>query len=185
MPPPPDIDAMDFATIEAAVAAQTAAPVDNWHPAHCGDSEMRIARDGGWFHQGAPIGRRDMVRKFATILRREEDGGYVLVNPAERLTIVVEDAPFVAVRMRVSGTGTARRIAFQTNVGDIVIAGPDHPLRFEERDDGPHPYLRVRGRLEALVARPLYYDLAELALADGGDPPGVWSDGAFFALAAA
>ncbi len=178
MPPLPDLDTLSMDDVAALVAAQSNAPVEQWHPTHCGDSEMRIARDGTWFHQGSPIGRQAMVRKFASILRREADGGYVLVNPGEKLDIAVEDAPLVAVKMKAADG----RIAFQTNLGDLVIAGPDHPLRFEQRDDGPHPYVHIRGRLEALVARAVYYELANLAL-DGDDaPPGVWSDGAFFAL---
>ena len=178
MPPPPDLDALSMDEVAAHIAAQSPAPVERWHPTHCGDSEMRIASDGTWYHQGSPIGRRDMVRKFATILRREEDGGFVLVNPGEKLDIVVDDAPFVAVKMKVADG----RIAFQTNVGDLVIAGPEHPLRFENRADGPHPYVRVRGGLDALIARSLYYDLANLAMEGGEGPPGVWSEGRFFAL---
>ena len=178
MPPPPDLDALSISEVAALIAEQIPAPVEKWHPTHCGDSEMRIARDGTWFHQGSPIGRIAMVRKFATILRREADGGYVLVNPGEKLDIAVEDAPFVAVKMKAEGG----RIAFQTNLGDLVIAGPDHPLRFVAKDDGPHPYICVRGGLEALVARPVYYELANLALAGDDQPPGVWSDGMFFAL---
>ncbi|MBN2971717.1 DUF1285 domain-containing protein [Roseomonas aeriglobus] len=178
MPPLPDLDTLSMDEVVAQIAAQSAAPVEKWHPSHCGDSEMRIASDGQWYHQGSPIGRRDMVRKFATILRREADGGYVLVNPAEKLDITVDDAPFVAVKMKVADG----RIAFQTNVGDLVIAGPDHPLRFDTKADGPHPYVRIRGGLDALIARPLYYDLANLALEGGDTPPGVWSDGAFFPL---
>lgn len=181
MPPIPDLDTLSIEQAAAWIDAHPAAPVERWNPAHCGDSEMRIAADGSWTHQGSPIGRRDMVRKFATILRREADGGYVLVNPAERLSIAVDDAPFLAIRMKADG----RRIAFQTNVGDLVIAGPDHPIRFAECDDGPHPYVRVRGGLDALIARPVFYELAELALERGDDPPGVWSDGAFFPLVAA
>ena len=178
MPPPPDLDAMSIDAVAAWIAVHLPAPVERWNPSHCGDSEMRIAGDGSWFHQGSPIGREALVRKFASILRREDDGGYVLVNPGERLTVAVDDAPFVAVRMKAE----AGRIAFQTNVGDLVIAGPDHPIRFESRDDGPHPYVRVRGGLEALIARTVYYELAQLAL-DGDDAvPGVWSDGAFFAM---
>ena len=178
MPPPPDLDALSMTEVAALIAAQTPAPVETWHPTHCGDSEMRIARDGTWFHAGSPIGRQAMVRKFASILRREDDGGYVLVNPGEKLDIVVEDAPFVAVKMKAEHG----RIAFQTNLGDLVIAGPGHPLRFAETDDGPHPYIHIRGGLEALVARSVYYDLANLALAGEDSPAGVWSDGAFFAL---
>lgn len=178
MPPPPDLDALSMDAVAAHIAAESPAPVENWHPSHCGDSEMRIASDGQWYHQGSPIGRRDMVRKFATILRREPDGGYVLVNPGEKLDIAVDDAPFVAVKMKAEGG----RIAFQTNVGDMVIAGPDHPLRFDSRADGPHPYVRIRGGLDALIVRSLYYELANMALDSGETPLGLWSDGVFFPL---
>lgn len=178
MPSPPDLDAMSMDEVAAWIAAHPPAPVERWHPTHCGGSDMRIAADGTWYHQGSPIGRVAMVRKFASILRREESGGYVLVNPAEKLDIAVDDAPFVAVRMKAE----AGRIAFQTNVGDLVIAGPDHPLRFAATAEGPHPYVRVRGRLEALVARSVYYDLANLAIAGDDAAPGVWSEGAFFPL---
>lgn len=126
-----------------------------------------------------------MVRLFSTILRREADGGYVLVTPVEKLAIEVEDAPFVAVTMKADGEGRDTRLAFQLNTGDLVTAGSKNPLRFEEGEDGPRPYLHVRGGMEALVARPVYYDLAERALAGDADTPGVWSDGAFFPLAAA
>jgi uncharacterized protein len=143
---------------------------------------MRIARDGTWFHEGSPIGRAAMVRLFSTILRREPDGSFVLVTPVEKLSIEVEDAPFVAVELRSEGEGEGRTLAFRLNTGEVVVAGPDHPLRFEARPDGPHPYVEVRPGLDALVARAVYYELAELALAEGGSPPGLWSGGARFAL---
>jgi hypothetical protein len=143
---------------------------------------MRIARDGTWYHEGSPIGREAMVRLFSTILRREPDGSYVLVTPVEKLDIEVEDAPFVAVELKSEGEGKARVLAFRLNIGDLVVAGPEHPLRFEAGEEGPHPYLRVRDGLEALVARPVYYELANLALDEGSEPPGLWSDGAFFAM---
>jgi hypothetical protein len=140
---------------------------------------MRIARDGTWFHQGSPIGRPAMVRLFSTILRREPDGGFVLVTPAEKLDILVEDAPFVAVELKSEGEGRERSLAFRLNTGDLVVAGSAHPLRF---DTGPHPYVEVRKGLDALVVRPVYYELAEIALAEGAAPPGVWSGGVFFPL---
>jgi hypothetical protein len=146
---------------------------------------MRILADGTWLHEGSPIGRPEMVRLFSTVLRRELDGGHVLVTPVEKLSIAVEDAPFVVVEMSSEGAGADRRCAFRTNVGDLVVAGPDHPLVVEDRGHGAHPYLRVRGRLDALVARPVYYELANLALDEQAGPDGaigLWSDGAFFAL---
>lgn len=180
--PPPDFAGLSLAEIARMAEEHRLPPVDSWNPAHCGDSEMRIARDGTWFHQGSPIGRPAMVRLFSTILRREHDGRFVLVTPVEKLDIAVEDAPFVAVEVKVEGEGPAMRLAFRLNTGDVVLAGPDHPLRVEARDDGPHPYLSVRGGLDALVQRNVYYELAQLALAQDAAPPGVWSQGAFFPL---
>jgi hypothetical protein len=115
-------------------------------------------------------------------LRREPDGGFVLVTPVEKLTIEVEDAPFVAVELKSDGEGRNRSLAFRLNTGDVVIAGPEHPLRFADAADGPHPYLQVRRGLDALVVRPVYYELANIAIEEGADPPGLWSGGAFFAL---
>lgn len=160
-------------------------PVDKWNPTHCGDSAMRIARDGTWFHEGSPIGRPAMVRLFSTILRREPDGRFVLVTPIEKLDIEVEDAPFVAVELKTEGEGKDRSLAFRLNTGDMVVAGAANALRLEEGEDGPHPYLQVRSSLDALVARPVYYELANLALAEGAEPLGLWSGGTFFRLDAA
>jgi hypothetical protein len=178
--PPPDLAGLSLADIARLAEAKKLPPVESWNPDHCGASGMRIARDGSWHHEGSPIGRPAMVRLFSTILRREPDGSYVLVTPVEKLEIAVEDAPFVAVEMKSEGEGRARSLAFRLNTGDLVVAGPDHALRFAVGEEGPHPYLHVRGGLEALVARSVYYELAELALAEGAQPPGLWSGGAFF-----
>lgn len=182
--PPADLHALSLAEIARLVETAALPPVDSWHPAHYGDSEMRIARDGRWYHQGSPIVRPAMVRLFSTLLRREPDGRHVLVTPVERLDIVVEDTPFRAVEVAVEGDGDRRRLAFRLDTGDLAIAGPDRPLRFEEDADGPRPLLRVRGGLDARLARPVYYELMELALAEAADPPGLWSDGAFFPVGA-
>lgn len=185
MTPLPDLASLSLAEIAKLADEQRLPPVASWNPRHCGDSDMRIARDGTWYHQGSPITRPAMVRLFSTILRREPDGRHVLVTPVEKLDIEVEDAPFVAIEMKVEGEGGAAEIAFRLNTGDLVPAGPDHPIRFEERADGPHPYLAVRAGLEALIARPIYYDLVALALDNGSDPAGIWSRGAFFPVAPA
>ena len=174
-----DLSSLSLADIARLAEAHKLPPVDKWNPAHCGDSAMRIARDGTWHHEGSPIGRPEMVRLFSTILRREGDGSFVLVTPVEKLGIEVEDAPFVAVELRSEGEGENRTLAFRLNTGDVVIAGPEHRLRFEA---GPHPYLEVRPGLDALIARPVYYELAELALAEGAAPACLWSDGVKFAL---
>lgn len=180
--PPQDLSGLSLEQIVRLAAERKLPPVESWNPSHCGDSAMRIARDGTWFHEGSPIGRLAMVRLFSTILRREPDGGYVLVTPVEKLSIEVEDAPFVAVELKTEGEALERSLAFRLNTGDLVMAGEDHPLRFENMEDGPHPYIGVRKGLEALVARPVYYELAELALTEGAEPPGLWSGGVFFPL---
>lgn len=182
MTQPPDLASLSLAEIAKLADEQKLPPVASWNPAHCGHSDMRIARDGTWYHQGSPIGRPAMVRLFSTILRREPDGRHVLVTPVEKLDIDVEDAAFVAVEMKVEGEGAAAEIAFRLNTGDLIPAGPDHAIRFAANDDGPHPYLAVRGGLEALIARPVYYEIAALALGNGSNPAGIWSRGAFFPI---
>ena len=157
-------------------------PVDQWDPQRCGHSGMRIARDGTWYHEGSPIQRPAMVRLFATVLRREPDGSHVLVTPVEKLEIDVESTAFRAVEMHSEGEGRGRRVAFRLDSGDAVILGPDHPLRIVESEHGPSPRLLVRHGLEAELTRAVYYELAEIALQEGGEPPGVWSSGAFFPL---
>jgi len=180
--PPIALAGHSLAELAKRIGERTSPPVDRWHPAHCGDSEMRIARDGTWYHQGSPIGREAMVRLFSTVLRREPDGSHVLVTPAEKLSIEVEATAFRALTMVMEGEGETRRIAFALDSGDAVIAGPAHPLLVVDTPDGPSPRLAVRHGLEAELARPLYYELAEIALAEAHDPAGIWSDGAFFAL---
>lgn len=164
-------------------------PVDTWDPPYCGDIGMAIAADGTWTYQGSPIGRAAMVKLFASVLRRDPDGRHYLVTPVEKVDVAVRDAPFLAVEMQVDGTGPDQRLTFRTNVEDIVHCGPERPLRFAEEagSGGLKPYLTVRGRLEALVSRALYYDLVELAVAQDEAAPdrlGVWSGGVWFELKA-
>ena len=136
-------------------------PVERWHPPFCGDIDMEIGADGTWFYLGTPIGRMPLVQLFSTVLRKDSDGRTYLVTPVEKVGIRVADAPFLAVEMNVAGEGDRRVITFRTNVGDVVEAGPEHRLRFvdEEGTGGLKPYLLVRGRLEALVSRPVMYEL--------------------------
>lgn len=159
-------------------------PVERWNPAYCGDSGMRIARDGTWCHLGEPIRRPGLVRLFSTILRKDDEG-FMLVTPAEKLSIAVEDAPFLAVLMAIEGDGESQRLTFTTNVGDTAIAGGDHPLRFQPdpKSGAPIPYLHVRRGLEARLVRAVYYSLVERVVPRDGDL-GVWSGGAFFVLGA-
>ncbi len=167
--------------------AKGAPPVEKWNPEYCGDLDIRIAQDGSWHYLGTPIGRQRLVRLFASVLRKDEDGRTYLVTPVEKIGISVDDAPFLAVEMAVDGQGRDQVVSFRTNVDDVVTAGPDHPLRFEEEPgtDGVKPYVLVRGRLEALVTRALLYDLAELAEeaeSDGRRRLGIWSGGMFFPM---
>ena len=176
--PPITIAGQSLASLAAAISERRAPPVDRWDPPHCGHSSMRIAADGTWFHDGTPISRPAMVRLFSTVLRREADGSHVLVTPVEKLAIDVEVTAFRAIAMTQEGEGQHRRIAFELDSGDAVILGAENPLRMIEET----PRVLVRHGLEALVVRPLYYELAEIALAEGHEPPGVWSDGCFFPL---
>jgi hypothetical protein len=162
-------------------------PVEKWNPPFCGDLDMRIATDGTWFYLGTPIGRPGLVRLFSTILRREADGSYVLVTPVEKVGIKVDDAPFVAVRVDAEGKGREQTLSFMTNVGDTAVAGADHALRvsFRGPEREPRPYVHVRGGLEARIARPVFYELVNLAeerATDTGRELGVWSGGVFFSL---
>ncbi|MGB8818399.1 MAG: DUF1285 domain-containing protein [Rhizobiaceae bacterium] len=162
-------------------------PVDKWNPPFCGDIDMEIRADGTWFYMGTPIGRAPLVRLFSTVLRKDEDGRTYLVTPVEKVGIRIEDAPFLAVEMAVSETGNGPGLTFRTNVGDIVEANADHPLRFEiePQTGGLKPYLRVRGRLEALVSRPVMYDLVargETINLDGTDWFAVRSGKSIFAI---
>jgi hypothetical protein len=164
--------------VEAPSSIEAPSSMEDWHPLHCGESLMRIAPDGTWFHEGAPIGRKELVRLFSTLLRKD-DTGFVLVTPAEKLSILVEDAPFIAVLLEVEGAGTGQQLHFTTNVGDVVTAGADNALHFKTVDEAPLPYLHVRRGLTAKAARPVYYQLADLAVMHQ-DRLGVWSGGTFF-----
>ena len=179
---PADLSRFSLSAIADLVAIQKSPSVENWNPPFCGHSQMQIRRDGSWFHEGSPITRETMVRLFSSILRREADGSYSLVTPVERLTIDVEDVPFVAVEVKNSGAGQSRSLAFRLNTGDLVIAGPDNPLRFAQSHGEPSPYLMVRGGMEALISRSVFYELADCALEAASEPLGLWSNGHFFAM---
>jgi hypothetical protein len=155
-------------------------PVHLWHPAHCGEIDIVIARNGQWFHEGTPIGREALVRLFSTVLRKDPDG-YYLVTPVEMMKITVEDAPFTAVQ--VDRVGEA--LSFTTNVGDVVEAGPDNAIRVsaDPVTGEPRPYLHVRRGLEARLRRPVFYELVEMAKerdTPQGPTLGVTSNGVWF-----
>ena len=174
----------------AAAKGDRLPPVETWHPPYCGDIGMRIAADGTWYYQNSPIGRVALVKLFSRILRKDSDGRTYLVTPVEKVDVAVADAPFLAVEMQVENPGGRdQRLIFRTNVDDVVTCGESHPLRFvsEAADGGLKPYILVRGRLEALVTRSLYYDLVELAVDGAGAHAGelgIWSGGVFHPLKA-
>ncbi|MEH6808067.1 MAG: DUF1285 domain-containing protein [Hyphomonas oceanitis] len=165
-------------------------PVDSWNPQNCGDIDMAIRADGSWWHEGGRMNRERMVKMFSRILRKDEDGKTYLVTPYEKVVVDVEDAPFIAVRVdRAGEAGPQQALAFLTNVGDVAVAGPDNPIRVEtDAETGePAPYVLVRGRLEAKIARAAFYELVDMAETDPKDESvlGVWSQGVFFPIGAA
>jgi len=162
-------------------------PVHLWNPERSADINMEIRADGSWWHEGDPINRERLVKLFSRILRKDEDGSVWLVTPYEKVIVHVADAPFLAVRVERAGeAGPQQTLAFVTNLGDVTLAGPDARLRVEtDPETGePSPYVLVRGQLEAKLARPVFYELANMAepAPDGSDMLGVWSQGVFFPL---
>lgn len=171
----------------AATQGKGLPPVDKWNPDFCGDLDMEIKADGTWFYMGTPIGRPALVRLFSTVVRKDSDGRTYLVTPVEKVGIRVEDAPFLAVELNVSGQGREQIMTFRTNVGDVVEASVDNPLRFviDEANGGLKPYVLVRGRLEALLARPVMYELVshgEDIAVDGETMFAVRSSGEIFPI---
>lgn len=155
-------------------------------PSSC-EFDMHIAPDGTWFYHGSPIGRNSLVQLFARVLFRDQAGDYWLVTPAEHGRISVEDAPFTAVELAVDGAGPEQALHLRTNLDDWVTLDAEHPLRITHHPSTgePRPYILVRGRLEALITRSVFYELVELGgerAFDGGTGYGVWSKGVFFPL---
>lgn len=151
-------------------------------PQECGDVGLRIGRDGTWYYQDSPIGRKPLVKLFASVLRLEKDGQFYLVTPAEKALIHVEDAPFLAVAMTIEGSDKRQRLTFRTNLDETVEAGLKHPLSFRTEKNGSFtPFVLVRDGLKARLNRPVYYELVAAAVNDGkGKTLGVWSGGRFF-----
>lgn len=151
----------------------------------CGDFGIKIGFDGTWYYHGSPIGRLPLVRLFSTILRKDADGGYWLITPVEKGRIEVDDVPFIGVELIVEGSGTEQKLKVRTNLDDIVMIGPDHPLNVEQDAETaePRPYVRIRDNLDARLNRPVFYQLVDLGeehVREGERVLGVWSDGTFF-----
>lgn len=179
---------LSLAEAAAMMADQHLPPVERWDPPDRGDSHIEIRADGSWWHKGEQIHRPALVRLFASILRRERDGSYWLVTPHEKQRITVIDLPFRAVEMLSEGEGVERQLLFRLDTGELVAANADHPLSFQADASEPRPALHVRGPiacgLAARIGRSLYYEIVELSLLEGDDPPSIWSGGARFVLAA-
>lgn len=177
--PPPELAGLSLTEIAELVAARKLPPVDRWQPEQVTDSHMRIAADGRWYHQGGEITRPAMVRAFASLLWRDDDGRHWLVTPQEKAAIDVEDAAFVAIDMERKGDA----LAFRLNTDDLVVAGPEHPIRAAGDPEVPALYLGVRHGTEARLNRSTYAQLAEIAL--NSDDLTVTSQGTTFSLAPA
>ena len=174
-------DLLNLETLVAQVADKELPPVKNWHPQHERVINMRIDRGGAWYYEGSRIERQRMVALFSTVLRRDGDQ-YFLVTPSEKLQIEVEDAPFVALLMDVTGEGGAQQLNFTDNCGNQFVADQQHPVWMAEKSGEELPYVMVRENLPAIIARPVFYHLADLA-EDHDGVLGVWSAGQFFNLA--
>ena len=160
-----------------------ALPVEKWHPENCGDMDMVIRKDGSWWHEGTRITRAPLIKLFSRVLRKDDDGETYLVTPVEKIRITVDCAHFLAIRVDVKGAGTTQRLFFTTNMGDVIEVNDTHPLRVETdpKTLEPTPFVRVRGRLDALLGRAVFYELVEHAI-EVGNQLGVYSGGRFYPL---
>lgn len=170
---------------------QKAAPVDQWNPPYCGDIDMRIGRDGLWYYMGTPIGRMPLVKLFASVLRKDEDGKTYLVTPVEKIGIVVEDGHFLGVEMHVEGRGERQVLSIRTQTEEWVTISDEHPMHFAPDQLGEGeignivPYIHMRGRLECRINRPVFYDMIELGVEkeiEGINWFGIWSSGEFYPM---
>lgn len=171
-----------------AQSAERLAYSASWQPTELGCSEMRIAKDGRWFHQGSVIKRAALLQLFSRLLRREGEQ-YFLVTPVEKLSIEVEDAPFVSIDSCVQGAGREQNIYVTTNLNDVLAVGPEHPLRVEldPLSQEPSPYVSIGNQLEVRLQRSDFYHLVEYGeeiVVDGQSVLGLWSQGEFYVLGA-
>jgi uncharacterized protein len=155
-----------------------------WDPPFCGDIDMRIAKDGTWFHEGRPIRRQALAKLFSTILMTDDSAEFFLVTPVEKVRIEVEDCPFVANQMEIIQSEGQQQIVLTTNMGEILTVDSEHPIKVTSTgaQAEPHPIVHVRNGLQALINRPVFYRLVEAAVENDSNELGVWSKGQFFSL---
>ena len=177
------IAALKASATDGTASEKRLPPVELWNPTHCGDAGLEILRDGTWLHEGTRMTRESLVRLFASILRKDADGETYLVTPVEKIRVRVEDAPFLAVRADRCGRGREQSIVFTTNVGDVVVAGPERPIRVDYSGGEPRPYVLVRGGLEARILRAPFYEMIEWSETRGA-MLGLWSSGQWWELGA-
>ncbi len=178
--------AENLASAVKAASKKGPPPVHLWNPDFCGDLDMRIARDGTWWYLGTPMGRKELVKLFSSIIRKDGED-YFLVTPVEKVGITVDDAPFVAIDFKASGEGRDQVMTFVTHVDDEAVAGPDNPIRVarDPETGEPSPYVLIRANLEALIDRKSFYRLVEIGAhedVEGESWFGVWSSGQFFPI---
>lgn len=182
---PPELQNLSLADVAALAEQRKLPPVDQWDPQHISDSKMQILSDGRWFHDGGEIKRTAMIRAFSSLLRKDDDG-YWLVTPYEKQSIIVDDAPFIAVELNSEGSGKDRTIFIRINVDEIVVIGSKNAIMMNNiSGEEPIPYIEVRAGLLAKCARTVAYELYEIAIAespDNSDEIGLWSGGAYFNL---
>lgn len=182
---PLELQNLSLADIIALTEQRKLPPVEQWNPIHSSDSKMRILSDGRWFHDGGEIKRTSMIRAFSSLLRKDEDG-YWLVTPYEKQSIIVDDAPFLAVELNSEGINKERNIFMRLNVDEIVVIGPQNALSMNKESGAePIPYIEVRNGLMAKCVRSVAYELYEIAIeesSDNRDEIGLWSNGTYFEL---
>lgn len=183
---PPPLRTLSVADIAQLSQERKLPPVDQWNPVNSSDSKMQILSDGRWFHDGGEIKRASMIRAFASLLRKDEDG-FWLVTPYEKQSIIVDDAPFIAVELNTIGIGETRQIMMRINTDEIITIGPNNLIILQSQPGGLIPYVHVRGGLMAKCARHTAYELYELAIAESADEDkiGLYSGGLYFNLSEA
>jgi len=181
--PPPELRKLSLHDIARLSKDRKLPPVHQWNPTSISDSKMQILADGRWFHDDGEIKRIAMIRAFSSLLRKDDDG-FWLVTPYEKQSIIVEDAPFITTEMHNEYFGKDRQISFRLNSDDIICANAEHPIVMQALPNNniPLPYIHVRDGMMAKMSRAIYYELCDIAIKESTEPIGIWSNDIFFSL---